>query len=404
MTVQNLIVTALLAVVGPYARAHASTNPEVTSSAVYFDQSSGGFPSGLNMTNIIHNVANPANWGGVTSSYENYLTVLANHDCESSTADWFNNGLTYGNMVGNRANFGGIPTCLSFAFSGDLSITVDGVNVTCPGFRIGQGQTTYDGTLRYNWWIGSSQCASSGSSTSAGLLACSCGGTKVEFNATMDSSYVFDVSVPCAAAPACMEHDYTFNENDCGAWILWRFVQGSTEVIHQAFGYDNNFRSRGNATIASFSNATAADQQCSGARCPHVSLTPNSGYYCFPDGKQLGPESGGTCGGIFSSGIGRVCSDTSSDYNYVLSNAGLSDHAPNEQNKTCWFIDPTKGASLDCTSLWDAEKAVQATWNQCENPEAPKYQTLLHNCRDYIVAVMTQYCANKKGADPACTC
>eukprot|EP00301_Raphidiophrys_heterophryoidea_P003966 c11765_g1_i1.p1 GENE.c11765_g1_i1~~c11765_g1_i1.p1 ORF type:complete len:578 (+),score=108.64 c11765_g1_i1:38-1735(+) len=198
-------------------------------------------------------------------------------------------------------------------------------------------------------------------------------------------------------ASQCVPHHYQFPASQspkCGAWVLWRLVSGSSEFIHQAFGYSTSWTPTSHAI-------------------PAVTVT--SGYYCNPNPtfqqqrQQLeqadhhGVNGSGPCG-AFQSGVGVVCSDPPSAYTILNSTAGLSSVFPSEQDKTCWFSDPTKGEALRCDVLWAAEMQVQGNWNSCQNHSVPEYDLLSHNCRHYVMQVMQVYCSMAGSSNPACTC
>jgi hypothetical protein len=171
----------------------------------------------------------------------------------------------------------------------------------------------------------------------------------------------------------------------CGAWVIWRPCC-LPDAIHQAFAYDPDW--------------------APGSRS---SLAINSGYYCCGDNEQSG-----TCMPCGSStvaaddappvvrNLGRVCQDTSSQYKLVLNSDGLPSLNPREQDKTCWFLDPTKGQSLDCAALTKAEQSM--VWNQCTNDAAPPYSFTSHNCRHYVQSVMQKYCEILGSTEGPCSC
>jgi hypothetical protein len=106
--------------------------------------------------------------------------------------------------------------------------------------------------------------------------------------------------------------------------------------------------------------------------------------------------------------MGRVCADdpSAAQYRFVLDHSGLSAASPAEELKTCWFLGPAKGESMDCEVLRRAEAAVAAEWDRCENGNVPAYALLSHNCRYYVKEVMVAYCkeADPSGAKPPCSC
>jgi hypothetical protein len=205
-------------------------------------------------------------------------------------------------------------------------------------------------------------------------------------------SYVLDwaPSPPCQTPGLqCNAQTRTFGST-CGSWVVWRPVDGQ-DFIHQAFAYDDQYHTH--PTSASFAL--------------------NSGYYsCGDDGKSGSCVSCGSSA-LSAAGVtcyGRVCQDNAhiQIYKPVLSHDGLSDLNPYEELKTCWFLDPSKGQSMNCEALWQAEQRVQTKGdfqNQCVNLNAKHYSLTSHNCRYYVEAVMKEYCsaAPGKGA-PVCAC
>jgi hypothetical protein len=104
--------------------------------------------------------------------------------------------------------------------------------------------------------------------------------------------------------------------------------------------------------------------------------------------------------------LGRVCLDQSpleASYHVLLSTDGLSDVAPVELEKTCWFRNPAKGQYIPCRALWAAEQQVMNGWNECLNFNAPPYALLAHNCRYYVMAVIKKFC-DTNSHDPICAC
>eukprot|EP00697_Spironema_sp_BW2_P012758 gnl/Spiro4/29407_TR14401_c0_g1_i1.p1 gnl/Spiro4/29407_TR14401_c0_g1~~gnl/Spiro4/29407_TR14401_c0_g1_i1.p1 ORF type:complete len:496 (-),score=57.38 gnl/Spiro4/29407_TR14401_c0_g1_i1:14-1429(-) len=213
-----------------------------------------------------------------------------------------------------------------------------------------------------------------------------------------------------SSSSSCSRPDFVPSDT-CGAWIIYRPVASGASAIHQAFAYDNHYKS-----------GTAP------------SLNDNSGYYpcgylpwdpsqCADCGLSLSdtPFADDTTTTTTSTITATTSTTTAStnapycmgtvhaepgrtDYQLVLSSAGLSNLAPDQSRFTCWFLDPTKGQALDCKALAAAETRVKPQWHYCQNNQAPPYQLMTHNCRDYVVAVMAEYCRAQGPQAPGCTC
>eukprot|EP00697_Spironema_sp_BW2_P001253 gnl/Spiro4/1168_TR616_c0_g1_i1.p1 gnl/Spiro4/1168_TR616_c0_g1~~gnl/Spiro4/1168_TR616_c0_g1_i1.p1 ORF type:complete len:518 (+),score=55.21 gnl/Spiro4/1168_TR616_c0_g1_i1:39-1592(+) len=186
----------------------------------------------------------------------------------------------------------------------------------------------------------------------------------------------------------------------CGAWIIWRKLQSLPGAVHQAFAYQPGWTPGQTPSLADNSGYyCCGDDYLSGQCEPCGSSAARAAAYNDNLNNQNNNNNSGVGAASASSSsssvvnMGRVCrADPAADYSVLLTTAGLASLDPSEGQMTCWFLDPAKGQSLDCATLHAAEASAQQSWNSCANPSAPNYSLQDHNCRHYVMAVMTSYC------------
>ena len=200
----------------------------------------------------------------------------------------------------------------------------------------------------------------------------------------------------CSVKGECQDLPGFVPKADGGAWIIWRYIDLNT--VHQAFAYDNSFIVGDYNQTYDINSINSGYYGCGYdpnqpdecQRCAESSLVGNAGstkeFYC----------------------MGVVCSDSSTGYHVLQSTDGLGDAYPYQLSKTCWFLDPLKGESLNATMLRKAELSLSNSWNYCTststNVNELQYILLSKNCRYYVNAVMDMYCSLMGKNALGCTC
>lgn len=141
-----------------------------------------------------HAIGDQYDWGGLENAVDNgnCLTVWADRNGARVPAQFFEDGLSSSNMIGDQAPVALEPEDLNFAVIVTLSMTVGATVFTCQGIRLGQGHGG-DPFGYNNWWIAGENCSANGIDY---RLACSCdNGTIMYFYNYGDVSNFFDVQV-----------------------------------------------------------------------------------------------------------------------------------------------------------------------------------------------------------------
>ena len=132
----------------------------------------------MSFANVKHEAVNDKDWKGPSWDGVTVNVQYGGGSAETGPADFFTRGI--GASMMSRA--GGVtasePSKLRFAIIADVTLRLNGVVVTVPGLRIGQGHVGWD----YNWWIGGEGCRQSGVSASNPIKCTTTGEHHVEFN------------------------------------------------------------------------------------------------------------------------------------------------------------------------------------------------------------------------------
>jgi len=131
-----------------------------------------------------HSITSGQPWDGVSVSGNDMVVKAGRHKSSGPAAD-FKSGLKFLNTIGLDSRLDQMPEELNFAIWGDATFKFGSKDVTCDGFKIGQGSAGSSN----NWWAGASSCISV---PLTHQMTCKCGGilgTKVYISAGDDDHH-----------------------------------------------------------------------------------------------------------------------------------------------------------------------------------------------------------------------
>jgi len=178
--------------------------------------------AGSDNNNLVFKNAGQLNWDPSGSSStktidkitasRNTLTVVTDRDAGTKPKDFFIDGLSPDEYIGYHSR-SQTPPDLNFAVTGDVSMRVGQLDLTCSDMHLGQGHIQYTTYGINNWWLGSRGCTHAGSPPGGtdfgGYVVCKCisadnegnkANVRVKFAPTSQNEYT--VTVPGLACVA----------------------------------------------------------------------------------------------------------------------------------------------------------------------------------------------------------
>jgi len=165
-----------------------------------FDRSS---VAGSDNNNFIFKNAGQLNWKAIDSSSTkkidkittsgNTLTVATDRHAGTEPAAFFIEGLSPDEYIGYHSS--ATPGHLNFAVTGDVSMRVGQLDLTCSSMHLGQGHIQYTTYGINNWWLGKRGCTHAGSSDYDGYVVCGCTSADDEGN-TAQVNVKFETTAP----------------------------------------------------------------------------------------------------------------------------------------------------------------------------------------------------------------